>query len=669
MSLKKLYDLFDRACDLDPEAQEDFVERECGDDASLAEQLRSLLRAERGVSDTFLDHGAEVTLSPSSPAQPIRPPEYVGPYRIVREVGRGGMGVVYEAEQVRPRRRVAVKVLRKTAVSDEMLRRFDREARVLGRLSHPGIAHIYDGGSAAVRDEVWPYFVMEYIEGQPLDAYIRRSGIDRSARLRLFADICDAVEHAHYHRIVHRDLKPANILVMEGPPTKSGMVEDPDTIGRTPQPKILDFGVARVAAGSLASGTGWTESGQVLGTIGYMSPEQLSGGTQTIDARSDVYALGVLLYRLLSGRMPHDLHGKPVPEVIRLIHDEEPRRIGTVDATLKGDIDTIVTKALEKDPDRRYPSAAALAGDVRRHLSDQPVAARPPSTWYLAGKFGRRHKGLVGGLAAMFLVLVLGLGVSTSALMKAQREHETTEAVTGFLTGTLEAAVPEHRGQIVTMNDVLDRAAGQVGLRFKGEPLIEAKLRTTIGKTYAALGEYGKARAQLQVAVERWTETQGPGDLDTLDVLAELAVASYHHGLQLEEARRYLGEAQERYRRVLSRDHPKRLRLLIYLASVAVQQGQIGEARRLTREFSALHSSPPDVEDGVVVRLGALADVLVGQGRFAEAEKILLELHSTSPERRSWITERLASLYTAWERPDAAAHWHGAGKEAGDRPE
>ena len=298
------------------------------------------------------------TLPLPAPPQPAT----IGRYRIIRLLGAGGMGTVYEAEQDHPRRKVALKVLKYGLPSPDVLWRFEQEAEVLGRLQHPGIARIYEAGQAETgRGVAQPYFAMELVHGVPLLEYAQAHHLNTRQRLELMVKVSEAVQHAHQLGVIHRDLKPANILVEE-----SG------------QPKILDFGVARVADRE-AQATRQTEVGQIVGTLAYMSPEQVSGDPLAVDTRSDVYALGVILYELLAGRLPYPI-SRQLPEAVQTIREEEPTSLSSVNRTFRGDIETIVGKALEKEKTRRYASAEELAADIQHYLKDEPITARPPST-------------------------------------------------------------------------------------------------------------------------------------------------------------------------------------------------------------------------------------------------------------------------------------------------
>lgn len=404
---QRIREIFHNACDVEPQARSDFLANACGEDYTLRAEVESLLADDTDGSTDALRApiAAEVGAVAASgrgntvvtSTQDLAP-KRIGAYRILRLLGQGGMGTVYEAEQDRPRRRVALKLMRPGLVSPSALRRFERETEVLGRLQHPGIAQIHEAGL----HDGDPFFAMEFVDGPSVTEYAAVRNLGVRDRLRLFARICDAVHYAHTMGFVHRDLKPNNILVAE--------IGDPSE----PQPKVLDFGIARATDAEFETTTMHTAAGEILGTLPYMSPEQVAGEIDDIDARSDIYALGVVLYELLAGRLPYDLGRHVIVEAARVIREEEPTRLSSIDTRLRGDIETIVGKTLEKERERRYQSASDLASDIRRYLSDEPIAARPPSTWYQLCKFARRNRALAGGVAAVILVLTAGVIVSTT---------------------------------------------------------------------------------------------------------------------------------------------------------------------------------------------------------------------------------------------------------------
>ncbi len=341
-------------------------------------------------------------------------PTQIGPFKIVGTIGEGGMGTVYEAEQESPKRTVALKVIRAGLASASMLKRFELESQVLGRLQHPGIGQVYQAGTADTESGRHPYFAMEYVRGVDLRKHVNQKNPGTRERLDLLAKICDAVHHAHQKGVIHRDLKPGNILVDE-----SG------------QPKILDFGVARATDSDMQVTTMQTDVGQLIGTLQYMSPEQVAADPNDLDTRSDVYALGVIAYEMLTGQAPYNLKNKMIHEVARIIREDEPTALSATSRVFRGDIETIVIKAMEKDKERRYQSAAGLAEDVRRYLKDEPILARPQSAMYQLQKFAMRNKALASGLLVAMTALIIGIVTSTYLYVQAEtaRQGETQQRI------------------------------------------------------------------------------------------------------------------------------------------------------------------------------------------------------------------------------------------------
>jgi len=420
----RIEETFKAVRELDPAAQRAQLDRACADDPSLRAELEAMLRADgapRGILDEPALSGAIdlAALVPAKPDEDAPLPTRIGRYEIVGILGRGGMGIVYEARQMRPDRSVALKALHVGARTRHALTRFRHEAEVLGRLQHPGIAQIFEAGVDDWGAGAQPYFAMELVRGKDLSSFVQERGLDVPSRLALLARICDAVHHAHQHGVIHRDLKPANILVVDDATPGDGSDSGSVALGSA-QPKVLDFGVARLLDREIGT-TVHTSAGQILGTAAYMSPEQAAGDPAAIDIRTDIYSIGVIAFEVLSGRLPHDLAGKPLGEAIRILGSADAPRLGSIVRRFRGDVETIVAKALEKDRTRRFASAAEMAADLRRVLRDEPIQARRPGATDQLLKFSRRHRALVGVALVAVVALVAATVASTRFAFVAQR--------------------------------------------------------------------------------------------------------------------------------------------------------------------------------------------------------------------------------------------------------
>ena len=541
--------------------------------------------------------------------------------RIQREIGRGGMGVVYAAEQQRPRRAVALKLLRGGFVSRKMLRRFEHEAELLGRLQHPGIARVFDAGTTRSGGAPQPYLVMELVVGRRLNEYCRDRRLGRRRRLELFCKVCDAVQHAHQRGVIHRDLKPANILVAE------------DGAGAAPQPKVLDFGVARATGADAEAMTTRTGAGQLVGTLPYMSPEQVLGDPREVDTRSDVYALGVVLCELLTGKLPHDLGRCALPEVARRIRDDPPRRLGSMDRSLRGDVETIVGKALEKDRARRYQSAAELADDIRRHLDGRPIDARRDAIVPLLRRSLRRYRGaltvgilVLSALTALtvYATVQAGRGRRLAALEREQAGRAA--AVSSFLQGMLAGA--DRRGAYggdVTVRHVLDDASRRLAVGSLGDLAeVEAEVRETIAGTYVDLGLIHSALPHFVWLHAHRERFHGARSQDALEALCWVAEAYKEAGLgdrSIESFRRCLDLSRE----ALGSEHLLTLRAMDGLGNALMRMGRADEAEGLHREalqgFSRLGDEAGELLLTSTFNLGG---VYRDQGHLEEAEPLYL---------------------------------------------
>jgi serine/threonine protein kinase len=457
-------------------------------------------------------------------------PRRFGGYQIIRVLGEGGMGVVYEAQQDVPRRIVALKVVHPQRFSKSLMRRFELETEVLGRLEHPNIARIYEAGTVETELMLQPFFAMELVRGLTLNAHTQKERLDPAHRLELLATICDAVHHAHQKGVIHRDLKPGNILV--------------DAAG---EPKILDFGVARATDSDLQTTTLETSVGQLIGTLQYMSPEQAGGDPRELDIRSDIYSLGVIGYELLAERMPYSMEGRMLHDAIRAIQEEEPTRLGGMDRSLRGDVETIIAKAMEKEKSRRYQSASDFAADIRRYLHDEPVTARPASVSYQLRKFAKRNRVLVSGLAAVFLALILGLITTTleakiarkariaadaaAEQEKIAKEHtlqslRNEQSITHMLTDALVA--PVDKGYNVTVLQAIKYI--EPALKKQSDLPLEVRqsVRLAVAQTYTAYAQWDDAINEYRQALSERAIVAPPDDEGLAEIYSGLAYALLH---------------------------------------------------------------------------------------------------------------------------------------------
>ena len=565
-------------------------------------------------------------------------PGSIGDYRITGLLGEGGMGIVYEAEQASPRRRVALKVIRGGHFVDEnQVKMFQREAETLARLKHPNIGGIYESGRT---DDGHHYFAMELVRGETLDRHLASRPAPTSPgelehRLALFGTICNAVQYAHQRGVIHRDLKPSNIVVVdEGSASDSSSSASGFQSSATV--KILDFGLARITEEDIAM-TQLTEVGVIKGTLPYMAPEQARGDAEAIDIRTDVYALGVILYEMLAEQRPYEVARSGLLEAVRVICEEAPAPLRTVwgkSRKLDPDVETIVATALEKDPERRYPSAAALSEDVSRFLESQPILARPPSAVYQLKKMVARHRTLFVVSVVAATTLAGSTVVSTSQYFKAKRESERarvealkSDQVATFMTDMLEGVAPSVAlGRDTTMlREILDRTRERIGKDLEDQPEVEAAVRRVLGSSYRDIGEFEEAERQSRLAVDTMRRELGVDNPDTLIAVDDLAVTLQTIG-NYDEAEALFVEALTGMRRVLGNDHRNTLATIGNLGLVIAETGRLAESEPYHRESleGFRRTLGPEGIETLTAQhnLGILLNTM---GRTEESETILRE--------------------------------------------
>ncbi|MCA8964590.1 MAG: protein kinase [Planctomycetes bacterium] len=655
-SWSRVRELFERADQVPAGELEAWLDAQCGGDAALRARVAALLRADHDAAATTAAFDATIPVELLAEVATGTPGaalvgRTIGGFRATAVLGAGGMGVVLRAEQEQPRREIALKVLAGPLVTERTRRRFQYEGEVLGRLQHAHIAQVFATGDDrdAVSGQQLCWIAMELVpDALPIDRYAASHGLDERARLRLFLDVCDAVAHGHRQGVLHRDLKPGNVLVAGD--------------GRV---KVIDFGIARATDPDAA---GQTMTGQVLGTPRYMSPEQLAGDTARVDTRTDVFALGVMLFELLTGRPPRDFDGVSFEAFARQVANASPPRPSATSATER-DLDWICVRAMDPEPEGRYGSVAELAADLRRYLAGEPVSVGPPSVLYTLRRFVRRHRALVAVGAAGVLALLVGALVSTLGWIDAARsaklahaEADTQTAITSWLTELLQSARADKQGRDVLVRDLLDAGEGRLGELAAQPAEIEAALRNVMAQTWLSLGEndraltilrdgaarrrdelpaahsdraeacyllglaldskgeFDAARAELERALALRVEHGGADTVDAAHVLHALGVNDVRRG-HADAADAHFAQAQLLFAQQLGDDDAKTLRVIADRVDAAHQ----------LEHYDAVRAELRSARDRALRALGGAHPVTLGlvlsaanddrhQGDFAAAE-------------------------------------------------
>lgn len=652
---RRVREIFAAVADARPEDRERLLRSWCGENPALRREVDELLRWHDDVSGPLdrvavIDRDAMTRATPN--AGELSPGTRIGQFVVESLLGAGGMGVVYRCRQERPSRVVALKLIRPLFATPSVLRRFEYEAEVLGRLQHPGIASIIEAGTVELECGAQPYVAMEFVDGLPIDRACQARQLAPRDRVAIFAKVCDAVDHAHRRGIIHRDLKPDNILL--------------DDSG---QPKILDFGVARTIGGSAGEHRltmPMTNGSQLIGTLAYMSPEQTAGDSSKVDARADVYGLGATLFEVLTGELPVMIDGKPLGEAIRAILEGHQRRLAVVAPALRGDLETILTKALAVEPERRYATVADFGADLRRWLADEPVAARRPSSLYRILKFAKRRRSAFVGACVAAIALAIGGFVAVRALRTtdvargeaaaASTERSEVASVLKKLVRGIDPALA-HGGETAALRGMLGQIAVRVRDELAGQPPLRAELLGLAGDGYAKLGAFDEAVGLAEEAMRIHAELGGERSVPVANDLAFLAGIAFARG-DVVVAQELTDRARRLRVELLGEEHSDVGASLADAADLASLRGENADAESLLLRAIAIQRASRDpLAPGRLA--AALSRIAVIYGRQQRGVEALAALDESMAIRKDAFGPKSPEVAESLvERADAALTRH-----------